>query len=124
MGEKRNTKMTYLAITSRLLDKQVSLVIKGLSSSGKSYTIECVVQLFPAEAVYTMTAMSEHALIYLDENLSHRTVVLYEAAALREGWEKVEDNQTAYIVGHCCLRARSNTPPWSAARTARSAPSS
>lgn len=98
VGERRNAKMTYLAITNRLLDKQVSLVIKGLSSSGKSYTIECVVRMFPDEAVYTMTAMSEHALIYLDEELSHRTVVLYEAAALREGREKVEDNQTAYIV--------------------------
>ena len=32
-----------------------------------------------------MTAMSERALIYLDEPLAHRTLVLYEAAALREG---------------------------------------
>jgi hypothetical protein len=98
IGENRNAKLIYLAITSRLLDKQVSIVIKGLSSSGKSYTIECVAQLFPPEAIYTMTAMSEHALIYLDEDLSHRTLILYEAAALREGREKAEDNQTAYIV--------------------------
>ena len=45
-----------------------------------------------------MTAMSERALIYLDESLAHRTVVLYEAVALREGREKTDDNQTAYIV--------------------------
>ena len=98
VGENRNAKLIYLAITSRLLDKQVSIVIKGLSSSGKSYTIECVALLFPTEAVYTMTAMSERALIYLDEDLSHRTLILYEATALREGREKAEDNQTAYIV--------------------------
>lgn len=98
VGEDRNAKLIYLAITSRLLDKQVSTVAKGLSSSGKSYTIQCVVVLFPEEAVYTMTAMSERALIYLDEPLSHRTIILYEATALREGREKADDNQTAYIV--------------------------
>lgn len=98
VGENRNAKLVYLALTSRLLDKQVSVVVKGLSASGKSYTIECVVVLFPPDAVYTMTAMSERALIYLDEPLSHRTIILYEAAALREGREKAEDNQTAYIV--------------------------
>ena len=98
VGENRNAKLVYLALTSRLLEKQVSTVVKGLSSSGKSYTIQCVVVLFPPEAVYTMTAMSERALIYLDENLSHRTLVLYEATALREGREKTDDNQTAYIV--------------------------
>ena len=98
VGENRNAKLVYLAITSRLLDKQVSIVVKGLSSSGKSYTIECVTVLFPPEAVYTMTAMSERALIYLDESMEHRTIILYEATALREGREKAEDNQTAYIV--------------------------
>jgi hypothetical protein len=109
-GENRNAKLTYLAITSRLLDKQVSIVIKGLSSSGKSYTVECVVRLFPAEAIYTMTAMSERALIYLDEDLAHRTIVLYEAAALREGREKAEDNQTAYIVRSLLSEGRIEYP--------------
>ncbi len=98
VGENRNAKLVYLAITSRLLGKQVSIVVKGLSSSGKSYTIECVAVLFPPEAVYTMTAMSERALIYLDESMEHRTIILYEATALREGREKADDNQTAYIV--------------------------
>lgn len=110
VGENRNAKVTYLALTSRLLDKQVSLAVKGLSSSGKSYTIECVLGLFPPEAVYTMTAMSERALIYLDEPLSHRTVVLYEATALREGREKAEDNQTAYIVRSLLSEGRIEYP--------------
>jgi len=98
VGERKAAKLTYLAITSRLLGEPVNLVMKGLSSSGKSYTVECVARLFPPEAIYTMTAMSERALIYLDESLEHRTIILYEAAALREGREKVDDNQTAYII--------------------------
>ncbi len=110
VGESRNAKLIYLAITSRLLGKQVSVVVKGLSSSGKSYTAECAVRLFPEEAVYTMTAMSERALVYLDEDLAHRTIVLYEAAALREGREKAEDNQTAYIVRSLLSEGRIEYP--------------
>ena len=40
VGEHRNAKLTYLALTSRMLDDPVSLAVKGLSSSGKSYTVE------------------------------------------------------------------------------------
>jgi Domain of unknown function (DUF3854) len=97
-GEYRNAKLTYLAITSRILDDPVSLAIKGLSSSGKSYTVGTVLKFFPDEAVITMTAMSERALIYMEDDFAHRTLVLFEAVALREEREKTESNLTAYIV--------------------------
>jgi hypothetical protein len=97
-GEHRNAKLTYLAITSRILDDPVSLAIKGLSSSGKSYTVSTVLKFFPDEAVITMTAMSERALIYMEDDFVHRTLVLFEAVALREEREKTESNLTAYIV--------------------------
>jgi hypothetical protein len=97
-GEHRNAKVTYLAITSRVLDDPVSLALKGLSSSGKSYTVGTVLRFFPKEAVITMTAMSERALIYMEDDFSHRTLVLFEAVALREEREKTESNLTAYIV--------------------------
>ena len=45
-----------------------------------------------------MTAMSERALIYMKEDFAHRTLVLFEAVALREEREKTESNLTAYIV--------------------------
>jgi hypothetical protein len=98
VGEERTAQLEYLMLTSRLLAKPVSGVVKGLSSTGKSFTTECVVALFPDEAKLVMTAMSERALIYLGDDLAHRTVVLYEAVALREGREQTDDNQTAYIV--------------------------
>jgi hypothetical protein len=97
-GEHRNAKLTYLAITSRILDDPVSIAVKGLSSSGKSYTVGQVLRFFPDEAVITMTAMSERALIYIEEDFAHRTLVLFEAVALREEREKTESNLTAYIV--------------------------
>jgi hypothetical protein len=97
-GEHRNAKLTYLAVTSRILDDPVSIAVKGLSSSGKSYTVGAVLKFFPADAVITMTAMSERALIYMKDEFAHRTLVLFEAVALREEREKSESNLTAYIV--------------------------
>lgn len=97
-GEHRNAKLTYLALTSRILDDPVSVAVKGLSSSGKSYTVGVVLKFFPDDAYIAMTAMSERALIYMEDDFSHRTLVLYEAVALREEREKTESNLTAYIV--------------------------
>jgi|GEM_PF-786442 len=82
VGEVNQAKLLYLAMTSRLLDKPVSLVVKGPSSSGKSYVSQKVLEFFPDTAFYALTATSEKALIYSDEELSHRFLVLYEASAL------------------------------------------
>jgi Domain of unknown function (DUF3854) len=97
-GEIRNIKLLYLVVVSRVLDSPASAVVKGLSSAGKSYTVECVLMAFPESAVLAMTAMSEHALVYMRESFSHRTLVLYEATALREDREKTEGNQTAMFI--------------------------
>ncbi len=82
VGEARAVKLIYLAITSRLLSRIVSIAVKGPSSGGKSFLIEIVLKLFPPEAVYVLTAMSEHAIAYGEEPLSHRIIVLFEAAGL------------------------------------------
>ncbi|SPM43341.1 Mycobacterium numidiamassiliense ORFan [Mycobacterium numidiamassiliense] len=95
VGEERLAQTLYLVLTSRLLDKQVSAGVKGHSASGKSYTVETVTRLFPPEAYLEFTAMSEKALIYSDDDYAHRTLVVYEITALREG---VEDDMTSYFV--------------------------
>lgn len=98
VGEVRCAKLVYLMVTSRVLPEPVSGVVKGLSSSGKSYTTETALKFFPDDALIVMTAMSERALIYMKEEFSHRTLVIYEANALREQREKNESNLTAYFV--------------------------
>ncbi|WHZ27564.1 MAG: DNA primase [Nitrospira sp.] len=98
VGEERCAKVLYLAFTSRLLDQPVSVAIKGLSSSGKSFTTETTLKFFPATAYISMTAMSERALIYMKDDFQHRTLVIFEAVALREEREKNESNLTAYFV--------------------------
>ncbi len=82
VGETRNGKLLYLALTSRLLERPVSVAVKGPSAGGKSYVVERVCEFFPTETYYSLTAMSERALAYSSEPLRHRFLVLYEAAGL------------------------------------------
>jgi hypothetical protein len=81
-GERRLAKLIYLAVTSRLLDRVVSLAVKGPSSAGKSFVVECVLAYVPPAAYYALSAMSEHAIVYDQEPLKHRILVIYEAAGL------------------------------------------
>jgi hypothetical protein len=81
-GETVIAKLIYLAMVSRLLPGPVSVAVKGPSGGGKSYLAERVLGFFPDEAYYALTAMSEHALAYGEEPLSHRFLVLYEAAGM------------------------------------------
>jgi hypothetical protein len=81
-GEKRAVKLLYLAVTSRLLERPVSVVVKGPSAAGKSYLVECVLRLFPDSAYHALSAMSERALIYDETPLAHRMLVIFEAAGM------------------------------------------
>lgn len=87
VGEERNAAVLYLALTSRVLDKPVSVGLKGHSSSGKSFTVETAIEFFPDDAVIVFTAMSQRALVYSKRDFQHRTLVVYEATGLREGAE-------------------------------------
>lgn len=82
VGEGRAVKLLYLVTTSRLLDRLVSAVVKGPSSAGKSYVVEQVLRFFGASAYYSLSSMSERALAYSEEPLSHRMLVLFEAAGM------------------------------------------
>src|SRR5215204_2062431 len=82
VGERRGAKLIYLAVTSRQLDRPVSVVVKGPSSGGKSFLTESVLRLFPPAAFYALTAMSDRALAYSNEPLKHRHLVIYEAAGM------------------------------------------
>ncbi len=81
-GEHRAIKLVFLVATSRLLDKPASAAVKGVSSGGKSYLTEQTLRLFPDDAYYALSAMSERALAYSEEPLAHRILVIYEAAGL------------------------------------------
>src|SRR5215207_4265266 len=81
-GEARIAKLLYLAVTSRLLQRPVSIALKGPSSGGKSHVVERVLTFFPKSAYYALTAMSERTLAYSEEPIKHRFLVIYEAAGM------------------------------------------
>ena len=78
-GESRVAKLLYLALTSRLLQRPVSVAVKGPSSGGKSYLTENVLRFFPEAAYHALTAMSERTLAYSEEPIKHRFLVFFEA---------------------------------------------
>lgn len=90
-GEERMIKLLYLVVTSRFLKRIVSVAVKGPSSSGKSYNVQEVLKFFPSSAFYALTSMSERALIYDQEPLMHRMLVIYEATGMSG------EQQTYYI---------------------------
>jgi hypothetical protein len=107
VGEERLAQTLYLVQTSRLLDKQVSAGVKGHSASGKSHAVETVTKFFPSESYLEFTAMSEKALVYSTEEYAHRTLIVYEVVALREG---VEDDMTSYFIRSLLSEGRINYP--------------
>src|SRR5262249_34903013 len=67
IGEERAAKIIFLALISRLLDRPVSVAVKGPSSSGQSSLVHSTLNFSPAQALYALTAMSQHALAYSHE---------------------------------------------------------
>jgi hypothetical protein len=92
VGSLNTPKVIYLVVTSRLLGRPVSLVLRGLSSAGKSYNVEIVVLFFPESAYFGRSGMSERALVYSDESFEHRIIYFAEADALAAG------GQSAYFL--------------------------
>lgn len=75
-------KLIYLSVVSRLHKRPVSVVVRGSSSAGKSWTVQCVLDFFTPEAYHALTAVSEKALVYDRTPLTHRMLVIFEAAGV------------------------------------------
>jgi hypothetical protein len=82
VGERKNGELLYLSMTSRLLDKIVSVAVKGPSSGGKSHLVKQEMSFFPDDCFVSLTAMGEKALLYTERDLRNKMLVLMEAAGL------------------------------------------
>jgi DNA polymerase I len=77
-GERVNSLLLYLALTSRIGERPINVAVKGASSAGKSHQVKTVVRLFPAQAVWELSGMSAKALVYTPEEFAHRYILIYE----------------------------------------------
>lgn len=86
VGEKAIAAGTALSIVSALGKKKTaSVLIKGASSGGKSFTEREVQERFPESYFYYLSNASERALIYLPSGtLEHRCLILAEAVGLEK----------------------------------------
>ena len=83
--EQTNRLLLYLIFSSRKLLKPINGIGKGHSASGKSFTAERVLQLFPPEDVIDVTRMTPHALEYADVNaFQHKVLFVRELPGSEE----------------------------------------
>jgi hypothetical protein len=82
-GERRLASLIYLVGVSRLLERPLSCRVHGPSTSGKSYVINKVADLFPTETMILATQMTPQALYHMPEgSLVHRFIVAGERSRL------------------------------------------
>jgi hypothetical protein len=74
--------LLFLIVISRFLNRPVSAAVKGPSSAGKSFLVKSVLRFLPDDAFHAVTAMTEKALIYDQEPLKHRVLLIQEAVGL------------------------------------------
>jgi hypothetical protein len=101
VGEEKIAKLLFLALVSRLLQKPVSITVKGPSSCGKSYLVGRVSKFFPESNYYELTAMSERSLAYNKENFEHRFIIMFEAAGVQG---ELADYFIRSLISENCLK--------------------
>jgi hypothetical protein len=94
VGERNTTRLLFLAMTSRVLPRPVSVVVKGVSAGGKSYAVQCVLDFFPPHTYWSRSALSPRALVYTTESFVHRMFVLFEAESI----QGEDSGMAAYLI--------------------------
>src|SRR5258708_530908 len=69
VGEERNRLILFLAGLTKDLDVQVSVLVKGQSSSGKSNLVRRTLQIFPPESIICRASLSAKAPVHGEGSL-------------------------------------------------------
>jgi DNA primase catalytic core len=88
VGEETNKLVSYLAVTSRLLDAPLAVLVQASSAAGKSALMEAVLALVPEEQQVQYSAMTGQSLFYMGESdLKHKVLaIVEEEGALRAAY--------------------------------------
>jgi len=82
-GDGRHVQLLYAIVTSRLLQRPMCAFIKAPSSSGKSWLLNRMLELFPDEAYELKSGITPKAIAYGTSDLRHRALVIQEASGLQ-----------------------------------------
>jgi len=83
-GDTKPPIMTYVGLTSRLSDAPLNISYISASASGKNAACDAARPFVPDDAYYLVRASSPRALVYNDEEYTHRVVIFTEADSLPE----------------------------------------
>src|SRR5262245_57641543 len=75
--------LVYIAATSRVLNEPLNVLVKGASSSGKSFTTTNTLELIGPDFVNHLTSSSALSLVYDDRPLAHTILFINEANQLQ-----------------------------------------
>lgn len=85
VGEATNALVGYLAMTSRLLDRPLAVLIQSTSAAGKSTLMEALLSLMPEAQRVHYSAMTGQSLFYLGEgDLKHKILAIAEEEGVRQ----------------------------------------
>ena len=88
VGEETNKLVSYLAVTSRLLESPLAIMVQSSSAAGKTALMEAVLALLPEEQRVQYSAMTGQSLFYMGEtDLKHKVLaIVEEEGALRAAY--------------------------------------
>src|SRR5256884_795432 len=88
VGEETNKLVSYLAVTSRLLESPLAILVQSSSAAGKSALMEAVLAMLPEEQRVQYSAMTGQSLFYMGEtDLKNKVLaIVEEEGALRAAY--------------------------------------
>lgn len=79
VGEESMRLMIYLCFTSRITKEPISITVKGETSSGKSFSCQCIKKLIPEEGYHFITRATQQAFYHLPEDgMQHKIIFINE----------------------------------------------
>ena len=122
VGEETNKLVSYLVVTSRLLESPLAILVQSSSAAGKSALMEAVLAFLPEEQQVQYSAMTGQSLFYMGESdLKNKVLgIVEEEGALRAAicrsaprghsyqWERSACWWTS--VGPTCSTRRGSSP--------------
>ncbi|MGH9638462.1 MAG: CHC2 zinc finger domain-containing protein [Bryobacteraceae bacterium] len=88
VGEETNKLASYLAVTSRLLESPLAILVQASSAAGKTALMEAVLAMLPEEQQVQYSAMTGQSLFYMGEtDLKNKVLaIVEEEGALRAAY--------------------------------------